>query len=222
MIEVEVKLQIKNREQLIGRLLGLSFEEAEGLYEEDIYFDDREGSIRKNGQALRVRLVENVNTGGSDTVITFKGEKLDQVSMSREEIELGVLDFETAIHLLESLGYFPVAPRVMKRRQEYVHRFREDAFKSEMSFSKITACVDQVEGLGDFLELEILVEEAPSGDAATSGQTAASGQAESSQTAQDKAEALKEIETILYALGYSFQDTTRNSYLSMLQGEEDA
>ena len=58
----------------------------------------------------------------------------------------------------------------------------------------MTACVDQVKDLGDFLELEILIEED-----------------------ENKENALQQIEIILWRLGYTLKDTTRTSYLSMLQ-----
>ena len=56
----------------------------------------------------------------------------------------------------------------------------------------ITACVDAVTNLGDYLELEIIVDEEEKREAA-----------------------LDQLEQILHTLGYSMQDTTRTSYLSM-------
>lgn len=58
----------------------------------------------------------------------------------------------------------------------------------------MTACLDSVEGLGEYLELEILVEQE-----------------------EDRQQALQQIEERLLSLGYSMQDTTRISYLSMLE-----
>ena len=51
-----------------------------------------------------------------------------------------------------------------------------------------------MEGLGEYLELEILVEQE-----------------------EDRQQALQQIEERLLSLGYSMQDTTRISYLSMLE-----
>ena len=56
--------------------------------------------------------------------------------------------------------------------------------------------MDQVEGLGSFLELEILVE-----------------------TEEQRPEALKKIETILHDLDYSLRETTRYSYLYMIRNQ---
>ena len=62
----------------------------------------------------------------------------------------------------------------------------------------MTACIDQVQNLGNFLELEIIIQED-----------------------EDKDEALRQIENVLLELGYSLKDTVRNSYLSMLQHTQD-
>ena len=62
----------------------------------------------------------------------------------------------------------------------------------------MTACIDQVQDLGDFLELEMVITED-----------------------KNKDDALGQIEKMLQRLGYSLKDTTRNSYLSMLQHVED-
>ena len=57
----------------------------------------------------------------------------------------------------------------------------------------MTACVDQVESLGSFFELEILVD-----------------------SPEQKESALQSIEALLLDMGSSLKETTRKSYLSML------
>lgn len=57
----------------------------------------------------------------------------------------------------------------------------------------ITACSDNVKDLGDYLELEILTD-----------------------SEENHTVALQKIEDTLKQLGYSMQETTRTSYLSML------
>ena len=90
-------------------------------------------------------------------------------------------DAEMCIQILEAIGFQIIPPQVIKTRQEY-------------TFENVTACIDQVQDLGDFLELEILIEED-----------------------ENKENALQQIEIILRRLGYTLKDTTRTSYLSMLQ-----
>ena len=67
-----------------------------------------------------------------------------------------------------------------------------DLFTDIMEADDGVACL--IERLGDFLELEIIVEDETK-----------------------RAAALSEIETLLVKLGYTMQDTTRTSYLSMLE-----
>ena len=181
MVEVEIKLPIKNKEIVEKSLEKLGFVKAGLVREEDVYFDNESSRIRENGEALRVRKVTNLATDESETRITYKGKKLDQVSMTRKELETGVSDAEVCIQILEAIGYQAIPPEVVKTRQEY-------------TFENVTACIDQVQNLGDFLELEILIEED-----------------------ENKENALQQIEIILRRLGYTLKDTTRTSYLSMLQ-----
>ena len=61
----------------------------------------------------------------------------------------------------------------------------------------VTACLDNVRGLGKFLELEILTD-----------------------SEEKKESALGQIEKILNGLGYQISDTVRISYLSMLQNRK--
>lgn len=185
MIEVEIKLPVKELHSVEKKLALLGFVSGCRFREVDMYFDNENRQIRKQGEALRVRKVTELQTGKSNTVITFKGRKLDQISMSRKELETGVEDAETCIQIFQSLGFQTVLPVVVKTRQHY-------------ESGKMTACLDSVEGLGDFLELEMVIREDES-----------------------KELALSQIEEVLKQLGYTLADTTKTSYLSMLQHVED-
>ncbi len=181
MIEVEIKLPIPEADNLKAKLLNLGFRESGYLQEHDTYFDNPEGSIRANGQALRVRVTKDPETGKASAQINFKGKKLDRQTAARQELETGVEDGAVCREILRAIGYVPVAPEVRKERRM-------------LCMDQVTACLDRVDGLGDFLELEILVEREEERDAAVG-----------------------RIEDILGHLGYLLSDTTRTSYLSMLQ-----
>lgn len=180
MIEVEIKLPIKERSSIESKLQKLEFLMGDLVEESDTYFNSKERDIRERGEAFRIRRIENKTTGAVSSVITFKGQKTDAVSMTRKELETGVEDPDICEEIFLSVGLEPVHPVVKLRK--YYHRDR------------MTACLDQVEGLGDFLELEILVTDE-----------------------DEKEEALREIEETLGELGYCMADTTRTSYLTMLQ-----
>lgn len=179
-IEVEIKLKVDDREELIKKLKDLSFTAGKTVWESDLYFTSGHHDMKAFDEALRVRLVEEKNTGKRKAYLTYKGKQLDTCSMTRKELELEISDGETGIELLKSIGFYPTTP--VEKLRQYFQRER------------MTACVDRVTGLGDFLELEIIVEDET-----------------------EQAAALGEIEMLLEVLGYTMQDTTRTSYLSMTE-----
>lgn len=180
MIEVEVKVKIEDRNTIEHRLEELAFKKGKLLCETDVYFDRENGEFRKGDKALRIRQYENLTLNEKVSCITYKGPKLDQVSMTRKELEMKIEDGEMGIEILKNLGFIPVQP-VVKLRQ-YFHK------------ANVTACLDQVEGLGAYLELEIIVE-----------------------SEEKREEALEHIMDLLTCLGYGKEDIIRTSYLSMLQ-----
>ena len=126
-----------------------------------------------------MREMEDLETGEKTAQLNFKGPKLDDASMTRKEMETMVGNGETAKAILKQIGFMPVTS--VEKVRQYFHRGR------------LTVCVDQVTGLGDFLELEILTE-----------------------SEEGRSAALAEIEEVLRQVGYSMADTTRSSYLSQL------
>lgn len=184
MIEVEIKLPIASPadlEIIRAELLKIGFAESRRLEEHDTYFDNSRGEIRTGGQALRVRETKDCLTGAVRAQINFKGKKLDTQTMTRQELETDVEDGAVCREILRAIGYAPVVPEVVKDRL----MLQKDS---------MTACLDSVHSLGDFLELEILV----------------AGE-------EERPDALYRIEKLLNYLGYQVSDTVRTSYLSMLQ-----
>ena len=163
----------------------MGFRETAFIEERDTYFDNRQGDIRANGEALRVRETKDHLTGESRAQINFKGKKLDTCTMTREELETGVEDGAICRNILQAIGYAPATPEVIKDR-------------TVMQKESITACLDNVHGLGGFLELEILAD-----------------------SEEEKGAELERIENILHSIGYQISDTVRISYLSMLQKEKE-
>jgi len=188
MIEVEVKFKIDSAESIEKKLIELGFKKGQTLQEIDYYYNGVDRDFRASGEALRLRLVESLD--GSAVVadrpgepliqMTYKGPKLDNVSMSRVEHQVNIDNFETMLSILSSLGYKPVEPVIKLRR--------------ELFSEEICACVDTVDGLGDYLELEIMADEE-----------------------SQRENALDKISVVLKQLGYSISDTTTTSYLSMLE-----
>ena len=133
-------------------------------------------------EALRLRSVRRLPDGPRESLLTYKGPKLDQVSNARTEYETAVSDGETAEKLLEALGYRPLAV-VDKVRRTY-------------RMEDVTLCLDEVEGLGGFLELEILV-----------------------PAEEGREEAVGRLLALLDGLGISRDRLSRRSYLELLAGK---
>lgn len=178
-IEVEIKLKINEKKSIEEKLAESGFQKGALVRESDTYYMAAHHDFVALDEALRVRSTENRTTGEKSAAITYKGAKLDKISMSRQELETTVGDAEICRNILEHISFCPV-PSVEKLRQ-YYHK------------ENITACADSVTGLGDYLELEVIAD---------------------SNT--EREQALEQIEEVLQILGYSMQDTTRTSYLSML------
>ena len=179
MIEVEIKVKVKNRVKLEQLLCELGFTKGALIREEDLYFDTLEDFIRKNDHALRLRSSENMISGENHHFITYKGPKLDQISMTRQELETSIEDADVMKKLLKALGYVKMYS-VIKIRQYF-------------TLDEMNACIDSVNDLGEFLELEMVVSE------------------------EEREYALAHIIEFLEKIGYSKEEIIRISYLSMLQ-----
>lgn len=184
MIEVEVKLPVFRRPVIEQGLRRLGFIPGHLIKESDTYFTSDFHDFMGTDEALRIRESENLSNTRAVSFLTYKGPKLDSVSNTRKELETEVADGGVCRNILLSLGYRELAP--VRKLRQYYH------------LENITACVDQVEGLGSFLELEMLVEQE-----------------------SERPDALKKIEAILHDLDCRMEDTTRYSYLFMLQKQQE-
>lgn len=184
MIEVEVKLPVRELEEIKKQLMQNGFAETAHLRERDTYFDNVADRIRSGGQALRIRETADFKAGTVTAQINFKGKKQDPLTMTRQELESTVDQAEICRQILESIGFHRVFPEVIKER-------------TMLQQGDMAACLDQVENLGSFLELEILVPDEA-----------------------QRVDAQNRIAGVLAMLGYCMTDTVRSSYLSMLQKKE--
>ncbi|RLF00118.1 MAG: class IV adenylate cyclase [Thermoprotei archaeon] len=132
-MEVEVKARaplgrVRSRLRELGARL-LRVEE-----QEDVYFSHPCRDFSRTDEALRLRLA------GGGAELTYKGPRGAGPVKSRLEVTARVVDAERLVEILELLGFREVA-RIRKRREIYELRGVEVA-------------LDQVEGLGEFIELE--------------------------------------------------------------------
>ena len=181
MLEAELKASLGDMsvEALLDRALARGFAPEGAVRERDVYFNGAGRDFRRTDEALRLRSVRRLPDGPRESLLTYKGPKLDQVSNARTEYETAVSDGETAEKLLEALGYRPLAV-VDKVRRTY-------------RMEDVTLCLDEVEGLGGFLELEILV-----------------------PAEEGREEAVGRLLALLDGLGISRDRLSRRSYLELL------
>jgi len=141
MLEVEVKIKT----DLVlteKKLVELGFEKGSSEYERDIYYNSEYYDMKKADKAIRIREHKNLDSEDGNFVMNYKGPKLDESTMTREETEFEIPDFMPGDSLLKGLGYVP-AGCVEKTR---IHYLKGD----------VTCCLDKVTNLGEFLEVEIL------------------------------------------------------------------
>jgi adenylate cyclase class 2 len=131
MLEVEIKAKIDALP--VGKRLGeLGAKFINQTHQKDVYFRHPCHDFKKTDEALRVRKVKD------EYFLTYKGEKLDPETKTRKEIQIRA---EKGIfNLLKSLG-FSIAGKVEKWRSFY-------------EWKDLKICLDEVKGLGNFLELE--------------------------------------------------------------------
>ena len=138
MYEVELKVAA-DHDAVRKRLEALDAEHLGTVTQSDTYYDAPHRDFAETDEAFRIRHEDH--EGDARTELTYKGPKVDAESKTREEVETGVEDAGDAAAIVESLG-FEAAATVRKERD----RYRLDGY---------TVTLDDVEGIGEFVEVEI-------------------------------------------------------------------
>ncbi len=143
--EVEQKFPVADMRALETRLLTLGAEISQPHSEVDLYFAHPSRDFAETDEALRIR------RKGAECCITYKGPKIDQTTKTRREIELPLEaeSFEDWTPLLQALGFAPVA-EVRKSRRKAAIPWQD---------RQVEGSLDDVEGVGTFFELELIVDE---------------------------------------------------------------
>ncbi|OPY33378.1 MAG: CYTH domain protein [Methanomassiliicoccales archaeon PtaU1.Bin124] len=142
MLEIEVKVPVTDLGSIETRLVGLGGVFVTEKAQEDLYMAHPCRDFGVTDEALRLRM------DGNAQVLTYKGPKMDARSKTREEIEFSV-PMEQMRTVLERLGFVKFI-QVRKVRKEYV-------------LDDVLVCLDQVEGLGSYVELEFSGQDAEKG-----------------------------------------------------------
>ncbi len=146
-LEIEQKFPVDDLQKTRHTLeaLGTTFEPS--INQVDRYFRHPQRDFAQTDEALRLRQVHDKNC------ITYKGPKIDAQTKTRRELELAIEPgqpaFESWSELLEVLGFTPV------------REVSKDRLPGTITWEggEIQLALDQVAGLGMFLELEVLAGE---------------------------------------------------------------
>lgn len=145
--EVELKFRLDDPEALREWLRKLAAVPGDVVEQRDVYLAHPSRDFAATDEAFRIRSI------GDDNRLTYKGPLVDQQTKTRQEVEVsfatGADNRSQMLLLLESLGFRAVR-KVVKRRTP--HHLDWDGRVVELA-------VDDVEGLGRFLELETLAAE---------------------------------------------------------------
>jgi adenylate cyclase class 2 len=143
-LEVELKYPVADRDELLADLARLGCRWREPLDQADLYLAHPCRDFKQTDEALRLR------RSGQECCITYKGPKLDATTKTRREIELpiegGMQGQDQYRQLLEALGFRPVF-EVAKTRLPGSLVWQD---------TEIEIALDDVAGLGTFVELEVL------------------------------------------------------------------
>jgi len=141
--EVEQKFRLSEVQSVEAKLTELGVRLADPIEQIDHYFNHPSRDFDQTDEALRLRQV------GAENFITYKGPRIDATTKTRRELELPLPPGQEMtlkfVSLLTALGFRPVGT-VRKRRRKGSIAF--DGRDTEIA-------LDEVGGLGSFLELEI-------------------------------------------------------------------
>ncbi len=145
MQEVEVKAALENREEVLKNLSDLGVEFGVSKTQDDTVYAIKTDTVEEflsNDLFLRLRVVDNTKT-----IFTAKyhPERSAENDTSATEYEVEVDSRDTMEKIINLQGYSE-AVRIRKTRQTAHYKEWE-------------ICLDEVEGLGTFMEVEHLVQE---------------------------------------------------------------
>jgi adenylate cyclase, class 2 len=135
---VEVKANVEDFQDIKKKLDQIGAEKIKKEHQKDFYFNAPHKDFGETDEALRIREIPEDDK--KRIILTYKGAKLDNVSKTRKEIEVDVLDSKNTALILENLGFKNVAT-VKKDRDIYY-------------YGDFIITLDTVYDVGTFVEIE--------------------------------------------------------------------
>ena len=148
-LEIEQKFYFKDIKSLYDLLSknNLTKKESENISDSDEYFTDIDSEYIKNRTCLRIRKTNNTNME-----ITFKGKSINFSNFyakSENNINIDINDYSNLVDMLGSLGFYSYTT-VTKSREVY------NKIEDNIEYNVM---IDTVEGIGSFIEFELLSDE---------------------------------------------------------------
>jgi adenylate cyclase class 2 len=140
-LEIEVKARASSLEEVQQTLGTMGAVYVNEVTQEDTYFYHPCRNFEETDEAVRIRV------SNTCSYLTYKGKKVDLESKTRDEIEILIEDCNKGKEILEKLG-FAVVAKVTKIRRIY-------------TLDEFTVCLDTVDRLGTFVEVEAHMEGEP-------------------------------------------------------------
>jgi len=137
-VEIEAKIKVERLDVFIPKINRQGGAFLKKVVQKDIFFDRSDGSLLKGDCGLRLRTESG--RGRQKGVLCFKGARQQGPYKQREEIEVTVSDAQQAGELLHALGYKMV---MVVEKQRRIYRL-----------GVCMVCLDEVAGLGEFIEIE--------------------------------------------------------------------
>ena len=153
MLEVEAKIRVHDLTAVQMRLKQLGAKDSGKIQERDVYFNAPHRDFGTTDEALRIRYSQP-----GTAALTYKGPKVAGfAAKARIELTVSIGPAHSMEEILEKLGFMRVA-EVRKVRYYY-------------SLPDASVALDQVDGLGTFVEIEASAELVPEEASATVDRT---------------------------------------------------
>jgi adenylate cyclase, class 2 len=148
MLEIEIKYRVADFGPIEERLQESQARPAQDRHDADAYYNAPHRDFAKTDESLRIRRI------GLQSFITYKGPRIDKTTKTRTEIEIPLAsDAEAADgceRIFRALGFQPVA---VVRKHRRVFELAREGFEIEI-------CLDEVDHVGRYVEIEIVADEA--------------------------------------------------------------
>lgn len=140
-LEVEVKGYVNDFGEIKKNLMAMGAQFLGEVKHKDIYYNPPHKNFYHTQEAFRMRIIDD----GKKYYFTYKGPKIDDISKSREEIEILIDKGKEGMNLLKKFDFAKIAT-IEKSRKKYQYEIFEIS-------------LDDVKGLGKFVEVEVKTEE---------------------------------------------------------------